>query len=339
MDSGTALFIGLALIGATSLATIGRAMDEIPKIEASVNASTAVAAPVVPTVPTTPVTAAVPSSTPAAAPTADATTPDDQPVSLQECQNIRQQIRDQLREAKRIEKLLRKMKLASDLDTMTTLRGRLEGYQGKFVVACTRDIVQEFYDDQIGDEVQALRCKAEIPQQITQIERDLKRLEKRATAKVIAQTGLNPEKLQTNIAAMRTAITEARTAVGAGNCDDANEALQPIYQGMHPGEVMGVLDRLRELTTNVKRVRDDQVRAQIQDLIQPIIDSANDGDFREANQALNDIFNELQRVLFQLAHSRRFQGDFGKKLDQLDRMIQAKLDAGGQAVPAPVPAP
>lgn len=309
-----AILFGAAVIGVTSLATIGRALEEVPAIEATVNAP----APPPPEQP--------------------AEEPEDQPVNPQECRDVQRQLRDQTRELKRIEPKLVKAKLTADVEAIRALRGKVNAWAAQFKKECTRDAIQEFHDAEIWEMMNEFRAKAELPQQHAQIERELKRLEKRLTAKFIAQTGLDGETLKANIVEIRNALSESKRELSAGNFQDANDAMQPIWDGMHPGEVNGVVDRMREITTNMKRVRDAEIKAQLQELIQPIIDAANEGDFREANQALNEIHGDLMRVLSQVTRSAKYRGDFGAKLDQLEEKINAKIDGGNASETKEAPA-
>lgn len=325
-----AILFGAAVIGMTSIATIGMASEEIPKIEASVNAPANV-------------NAAPPSDASAPPPTEENVVPpdeepEDKPVDPQECRDVQRQLRDQARELKRIEPKLVKAKLTTEVEGLKQLRGKVNAWAAQFKKGCMRDQLQEFYDAEVWEMMNEFRAKAELPQQHTQIERELKRLEKRLTAKFVGQTGLDGEQLKARLAEIRSALDESKRELSAGNFQDANDAMQPIWDGMHPGEVNGVVDRLREITTNMKRVRDAEIKAQLQELIQPIIDAANEGDFREANQALNEIHSDLMRVLSQVTRSAKYRGDFGAKLDQLEEKINAKIEGGNASATKEAPA-
>ncbi|MFH1098574.1 MAG: hypothetical protein V1723_01435 [Candidatus Uhrbacteria bacterium] len=246
-----------------------------------------------------------------------------------ECRDAQKQISDQVREIKRIEKLLKKTQLVADIEKIGALRGLAQGFGTKIKADCSRDTLQEFYDEQIWDSLNELRAKAELPQQFKQIDKELKRLEKQATAKRILAAGIDAEKFKANIEAVKQAFAEAQSELSAGNYQEAQEAMQPIYEGMHPGEMNGVITRLSDLGTKLKRVKNAEVRAELQELIQPIIEAANDGDFREANFALNDAFNDLQRIFDQLARSRSGSSAYQQKIDQIAEKIGVKLEENG----------
>lgn len=309
VDSGILILIAAALIGGVSLATISAAQESAVESE---KVAEEIVKPVVPP--------------------QEIEQPEEKPVDPGELKNVRQQLRDMLRELRRFERLLRKQKLTADLEVLAAVRTKVEQYQKQFSIEpVMRDALQEFHDEQLWDDINTFRCKADIPPQLTQIERELKRLDRQMTAKIIAQTGLDAERLKASVEEMRKALADVRQALAGGNCDDANDSMQTFWQdGKHPGEVMGVIQRLREIKPKLNRIKDEEIRKEISEVLQPVIDSANDGDFREANQALNEIFNELQQLIVRATSQKRFSG-FDERLEHLDDLIQQKMGGGTSA--------
>lgn len=264
--------------------------------------------------------------------------PDEQPVNPQECRDVQRQIKDQLRELTRFEKMLRKQGLTTDLELVGPLRAKINQFAANIKRECIREHLQDFYDEQPWDEINKFRCKAELPQQFTQIERELKRLDRQATPKRMQFTGLDQERYKVNLGKVKQAFAEAKAAVGQGDCESANDAMQTFWEeGMHPGEIMSVVNRLHELGKQLKRVKDTEIRSQIQEVIQPIIDAANEGDFREANQTLNEVGNELERLIFQVMQKRGSQRSFDERIDRLEQLIERKLEGGGSGSEARQP--
>jgi len=372
VDPGTIAMIALLAVGAISLATTSRALEQAVNTDAATNVATETTATPLPPLPPAAATGGnvapspappVPSPVPATggsasggnaptgtvAPMAPGDEPSEPPPNPQECRDARRQIRDQFRELNRFEKLLRKLSLGQDLDKLIALRAKLKQFDVSIASACTRDNLQEFFDAQVWDEVNAFRCKAELPQQLTQIERDFKRLDRQASPKRLALTGLDQEKFTASVEKARQSLAEAKTAVSNGSCDDANEAMQTFWQdGVNPGEMMGVVGRLYDLGTQLRRVKDESIRQQFADVLDPIVGAANDGDFREANQAMNDVFPELQQLLSKVINVRRFSG-YEPRLQKLEEALRQKFDtnngdhsnggAPGSGSSAPAPAP
>ncbi|MBI4434963.1 hypothetical protein HY635_04105 [Candidatus Uhrbacteria bacterium] len=346
VDPGTLVMVALLAVGAISLATTSRAVEEAVSFDAAAEGATEVTAPSPTPLPpeptaTPPVNApSVPATggsasggnVPEVAPVPEIAPIDDDkpepPPNPQECRDVRRQIRDQFRELNRFEKMLRKLKLTDELEKLVALRAKLKEFDRNIQQGCTRDRLQDFWDEQVWEEINKFRCKAELPQQFNQIERELKRLEKQTTAKKLAATGLDGERFKANLGEVRSALAEAKNAVAGGSCEDANEAMQTIYEGKHPGEINGVIQRLYELGNQLKRVKDPKVREVFAEVLQPVIDAANEGDFREANQALNEVFGELQQMLFKVINSRRYRG-YEPRLEKLEELLRSKLGDGG----------
>lgn len=337
VDPGTIAMIALLAVGAISLATTSRALDSAVNMDAATNSATEMTAtppPPLPAEPAPPVPPPVnvpapPEGTVQPTP-ADHEPPDvsEQPPNPQECRDVRRQIRDQFRELNRFEKMLRKLGLGQDLEKLIALRAKLKQYDAGIASGCTRDRIQEFYDEQVWEDINAFRCKAELPQQFVQMERDFKRLDRQAAPKRLAVTGLNAEQFAAHIGQAKQALATAKSAVASGSCEDANEAMQTFWEeGLNPGEMMGVVNRLYDLGGQLKRVKDANVRAEFQEVLQPIIDAANEGDFRDANQAMNDIYNELQQLLYKVIASRRYK--YAPRLDKLEALLEGKF--GGDA--------
>lgn len=331
-----AFLVTALVIGLSGAATISRAVDATVSTDAATSAATQVTAPSPPPLPPASAPEATPATLEALPPGDDHTEP---PPNPQECRDARRQIRDQFRELNRFEKMLRKAQFGQELDALIALRAKLKQFDVGIAQECTRDRLQEFFDEQVWEQTNAFRCKVELPQQFVQIERELKRLERSATAKKLATARLDAEKFAMHLGEVKQALTAAKSGVASGSCEDANEAMQTIYEGKHPGEVNGVVQRLSDLGVQLARVRDAAVRQDFNDVLQPIIDSANEGDFREANQALNDVFNELQQLLSRVTGTRRFRGnELDQRLERLNGLIEAKL-GGGSESPKPVTSP
>lgn len=341
VEPGTLALIALLAVGAISLATTSGAMEQAVSFDAAAEGATEVTTPAPVPLPAEPVPVnAAPVNAPPvnssekpmppeiAPPPFDEDRPEP-PPNPQECRDVRRQIRDQFRELNRFEKMLRKLKLESDLQLLVDLRAKLKGFDNGIASGCTRDRLQEFWDEQIWEEINKFRCKAELPQQHVQIERELKRLDRQSTPKRMQFTGLDQEKYKANIGKVKQALADAKAAVASGSCEDANEAMQTFWEeGMHPGEIMGVVNRLYELGRQLSRVKDEKVRQLFLEVLQPVIDSANEGDFRDANQALNDVFNELQQLLHKVINRRQFRG-YEPRLEKLEELLRSKLGDDG----------
>lgn len=197
-----------------------------------------------------------------------------------------------------------------------------------------RSALQEYYDEQIWETVNQSRRAIQIPKDLAQITKELKRLDGLLKGKSFTKLPLDQAALKNNVETIRKSLAEAKSAYEGGDLEAAEEALQPIHDGMHPGEVMGVLYRFRDLATAVGRVRDTEIRAAIDEVLAPVIEATNDGDFREANSILNDYFNELMKLVqlsSQLGRSRSVdRGKLSDLIDKLQNKVSDKAESFDQ---------
>lgn len=193
-----------------------------------------------------------------------------------------------------------------------------------------REAMQDYYDEQIWETVNQARRTIEIPKNIAQITKDQRRLDGLLKTKSFQKLPLDQDALKRNVEAIRQATAEAKVAYESGDLEAAEEALQPIYDGMHPGEVQSVLYRFRDIAGMSNRIKDKEVKAAIGEAIAPVIEAANEGDFREANAILNDSYNDLvqlMRLAMQLGTSRKVNRT--NIADLIDRLEQKVNDKAG----------
>lgn len=180
-----------------------------------------------------------------------------------------------------------------------------------------RDALQDWYDAQVWDTVNQSRQTIQIPKEISQIGKELKKLDSLLKGKSSKKLLLDLDKLNENVNTVRAALAEAKAAYESGNLEDAESALQPIHDGMHPGEIMGVIYRMRDLSSQLGRVKDPEIKEAIDEIINPVIEAINEGDFREANTILNDYFNELMKLADMARNIGRSRTVNRSKLDKL----------------------
>lgn len=253
-----------------------------------------------------------------------------------------QQIKNMRRELDRFARQLKKTPNEAASQKIQELKSKLETHEKNIKEQQSHDAMRDFWDEQLWEEVNLLRAQVELPKEIANIKRELARLEKllklSSTKKGLP---IDLARLQANIEEIRAAVTEAGSKLAAGDGQEAMEALQTIHDGKHPGEVMGVIYRLKEVQQRLKSVRDKEIRTELESLLQPIIEAANDGDFREANQALNEIMPEMMRLIQQATKTGRKSAAYDERMSKIEDMIQRKFSQNQteSEPPAEVPPP
>lgn len=246
-----------------------------------------------------------------------------------------QQIKNMRRELDRFARQLKKTPNESASQKIEELKGKLANHEKNIKEQQSHDAMRDFWDEQLWEEVNLLRAQVELPKEIANIKRELTRLEKllklSSTKKGLP---IDLARLQANIEEIRAAVTDAQTKLAAGEGQEAMEALQVIHDGRHPGEIMGVIYRLKDVQQRLKSVRDKEIRAELEGLLEPIIEAANDGDFREAHAALNEIMPEMMRLIQQATKSGRKSAAYDERMSKIEDMIQRKFSEPPAEQPA-----
>lgn len=249
-------------------------------------------------------------------------------VDPKELNGALRQLADMKRDAQRL--LKKAQKAANFANEVSELNGLLSDAD-KFSIAIRnasdgmdqRDALQEFYDAQLWETLNDVRTKIEFPTELKFIERDLKRLEKLLASKKFSIEKIDLSIVRASVEEIRSAITEARSQFNQGNFDDAREALVVIHEGLHPGEVVGVLYQLRDVNQQLKRLK-QAVREEIHEVLAPVYEAVNSGDFREANMLLGDIRNDLWRVFEKAKGKSHANQDVQERLRKLEERLQNK---------------
>ncbi len=258
-------------------------------------------------------------------------------VDPQEIRDVLRQIKDIKREANRIIKKATKAGFTAETAKLNELvmqvsatEAALRGSKDRV----SRDTLQDFYDAQIWDTMNNIRVKIELPNELKGIEREMKRLEKMINKKTFVVEGIDMEKVRVKIEEVKAAVSHARENLAQGNLEEAQEAMQVVYEdGAHPGEMFGVLNRLAEMTRRLKVIKSESVRSDIQEVLAPVYDAVNSGDFREANTLINEVDQELWKVMSAVRNKSNISNDMRNRLQRLEEKLQQTIQREEQQKP------
>lgn len=254
-------------------------------------------------------------------------------VDPREVTEVSRQIKDIKREASRLVKKAVKLNLTSETEGLNSIISLVAGLETKLktLALIDRETLQEFYDAQVWEELNNIRTKIELPNEIKMIERELKRLEKLISKKTFVIDGVDMEKVKAKAAAIRTAMEQAKSNLNQGNLEDARESLQEIYEeGGHPGEMMGVLNRLYDITRQLKRFKSEEIKNEVLEILKPVFGAVELEDYREANMMLNEIDRDLWRILNAARTKPAINQDLRTKIQNLEQKLQLKMEGQGE---------
>lgn len=252
-------------------------------------------------------------------------------INPQEIKDVLRQIKDLRKEIKRLIKKAKKTSLINETGQLEEMASQITNLETTLkntpFESLDRETLQDFYDAQLWDKMNDIRIKIELPNEIKMLERDIKKLEKMITKKSFSIEGVDMEKVKGKVAAIKEAVAKAKDNLASGNLDDARESLQIIYEeGAHPGEMMGVVSRLADITRQLKRFKSQEIKDDINEILKPVFEAINSDDYREANMLLNEIQRELWKVIEMARFKPQISDDLREKMDKLEEKLKIKME-------------
>ncbi|MFA5050576.1 MAG: hypothetical protein WC499_00455 [Patescibacteria group bacterium] len=252
-------------------------------------------------------------------------------VDPQEIKGVTKQIKDMKKQIKTLTTALKKLpNLSEEGAKLQEINSQLDIFAQNIKTPPTdmtqREAMQEFYDAQLWETLNEIRMKVEFPKETKQIETQLKKTEKLVVNKNYQKIGLDMEKIKADVVEVRTALTEANTKYQAGEIEDAMEALTPMREGMHPGDIYCVVTSFKDISKQLLRVKDPEIKQSIQEIIDPIIESVENQGYRDACQSINDVRNELNKVMNYATKNRtNIDPTIQSKIDKLNQLMDKKF--------------
>lgn len=213
--------------------------------------------------------------------------------------------RDQLREIANVRRQLRRLKGSQDdvakLDAMET---RIKGCQNQLNAAAEVDDMKDVLEgEECGDtgdlweEINRIRQAVELPRELNRIMLELKRLERIVVLKWAKKiTDLTPV-----VAEMKARYAEAKAAYQAGEYEDAMEIIREnFHEKGNPGECQHALNLLRGFIESSRRVKDQELKGELEGLIEPVKEALAQGECRDARESAEAIQHELGPQIFKL---------------------------------------
>ena len=177
------------------------------------------------------------------------------------------------------------------------------------------------------------RAKIEIPKQLTDAEKQItkgERLFKQKSFQRIAEFGIDIEKMKATFSEQRAAIKHIRELLAAGDFEEANDLMQETIYEQHPGEIQGVLYRFKGMADGLRRIKNAELREEMKEILEPIIEAANEGDYREANMLMGEIEPEMRKIVDQLMRLKdrsKLNDNLQKRMEAFEQKIQEKISA------------
>lgn len=255
-------------------------------------------------------------------------------IDPREIQQILKEIKQLRSDIKRIGNQLRKIAgTEADIASLTEIRSQLDKYQtvlsnSSLPMSELRETAQDFRDSNFWEQLNKYRAKAELPQQIKQIASQLKRLERIVKTKAVQNLGLDFGKVEASLAEIRQNLQAVQVNFNSGNYEEAMEAMQYFHDGGWPGEIEGTIHRVREIKRMLNQVKDVSIRAEVDKVLQEVINAFNEGNYRDARETLDEYADDMQRLISQFLRASRGRINRTESLSKirgLEDLVKSKL--------------
>lgn len=246
---------------------------------------------------------------------------------------------DQLKEMGKIKKQAQRYKLATALAKLQELESFIASIQQRAAAGEGRDAQEDYDNERTWETMNGIRSQIELPE----LAKHLKRVEKKLKPSRYKSLGDLFPAFTSKLAEISAAITNAQAAFERGDYEEGQEIVSDAIHnqdGTHPGDIENVADRLNNLYSELKRVRDADIKAELEAFIEPVTDLVRAGSIREANQSLNEVFNEAMRVIQQtwkLGWKESNRGNFDERLEKLQQLLDAKMSQAREVKPEQKP--
>lgn len=254
--------------------------------------------------------------------------------------------RDQLREVSKVRRQLTRLKGSQDeLAKLDAIKERITQCQAQLNTATDTEAMKDVLEGEecgqtgeLWEEINRIRQAVELPRELNRLTLDIRRLERTAGlkwAKKIAD-------LTAVISEMKARHAEAKAAYQAGEYEDAWELIREnFHEKGNPGECQGALHMLRGFVDPLRRIKDPELKAELQELVSAVKEPLSQGECREAREAAEAIQRELGPQIFKLifdSERRRhaLPGSVFERIEKLQQKFEALEPPAAQPV-APLP--
>lgn len=260
----------------------------------------------------------------------------EQQQAAREKNDVLREIKQQKNELARLKKQLKRLKgTADDVAAADTIASAIAGHEtavsGAQETEDIREAVQSYRDSELWEEIQKVRRKVELPQELNTLFKELKKSEKLLAQKTYAKLGLNLESLKAMVAEKLAKHAEAKAAYAQGDFETAEDILQEDFRDNHPGNLSGALQMFKGAKDQMRAIRDKALKADMEELLAGVVESIDAGDWQDARESLDAMNKELGPALWKKlmqseAGKRGVPAEMRNKIDSLKQKLGAEND-------------
>lgn len=248
-------------------------------------------------------------------------------VDPREVQQALREIKDQKKELTRLARQVKKLAGGeSILGEINALLEQIIGFENSINEGVNlRDAIQEFRDAQIWEELNGIRAKVEIPREMAQWNKEIKKLEKLLKQKKYQNMGLDLTAAGSKITEIKETLARVQEFYNSGDFESAMEEFNDVRQDFHPGEIMNVLQRMQELTNRLKSVKNAEVKQKVKEAFSEVINNFNEGEFRVARELMDESWNDIMQIINQALSVGKKKGTSRQNILQMTDKLQNQI--------------
>lgn len=265
----------------------------------------------------------------------------DEFVPPQEVKNATNDIKRQLNELRKFKKDFEKLTFADEVNKVDALIQQLTKYKADIEAAKgrdQRDALQDYWNAQLWDEINGFRAKIEAPRELKNVRKEftglMKDVARSQTKKAFSFFTVDTAKLNEALKTKLSSLDTMEQNMKEKKFDEAWELLQSeIHEEWHPGDVRHFVNMLTEAHRRLKVLRDKDLQGKFLDVLNPIVETFNNGEYRDARDALVQFSEQMQKyeALFNRYFSRKnvtFDKKLSDAMQRLEDAIGSKLEKG-----------
>lgn len=252
---------------------------------------------------------------------------DEEFVDPKEVQQALREIKDQKRELTRLAKQAKKLAGGeSILGEINTLLEQAIGFENSINEGVNlRDAIQEFRDAQIWEQLNSIRAKVEIPRELAQWNKEIKRLSTILKQKKYQNLGLDLTIAKSKVEETKATLSRVQEFYNSGDFESAMEEFDELRQDFHPGEIMSVIQRMQELTNRLRTVKNAEIKERVKEAFNEVVSNFNEGEYRIARELMDESWNDIIRMINQALSVGKKNGTSKQNIFQVTDKLQNQI--------------
>ncbi len=117
----------------------------------------------------------------------------------------------------------------------------------------------------------------------------------------------------------------------SGDLESAIEELDDLRQDSQPWEIGNLLQRFQEVTTRLKKVKDQEIIGQVKETLSEVVTNFNEEEYQFARELMEESFNDLMQLIYKATPGVSGKKHYNKEgmmntMEQLKIKMQEKAE-------------